>query len=195
MSQGTGRPEGGQGTGPAELDGCTTAPGDSREGYAIQALINECRGCCDTVGKVCVSAAATGSPEKWSHATWWQGTMCTLRPCALHTLAPAALRQTMTSALYTWSAVLGSCASGYARYTRLLLNGTECCTGAKGGWKLAWETMMKELAPQDSSGAYARPDYDFGGKIGTGQFPVQSSRYDPISLGKALPGMLSSTQK
>jgi hypothetical protein len=42
---------------------------------------------------------------------------------------------------------------------------------------------MKELAPQDSDGAYARPDYDFGGKIGTGEFPVQSGRCESSTLG------------
>lgn len=57
-----------------------------------------------------------------------------------------------------------------------------CPVGAKGGWKLAWQTMMKELAPQDASGAYSRPDYDFGGKIGDGEFPVQSGRCETCSL-------------
>ena len=35
------------------------------------------------------------------------------------------------------------------------------CPGAKGGWRLTWQTMMKELAPQTKDGAYARPTYQF----------------------------------
>lgn len=45
--------------------------------------------------------------------------------------------------------------------------------GAKTGWRLAWETMVKELAPQDRSGAYARPAYAFDGQLGSPQFPVR----------------------
>ena len=41
-------------------------------------------------------------------------------------------------------------------------------TGAKGGWRLAWQTMMKELAPQTKDGAYARPSYQFN----TGSMPA-----------------------
>ncbi len=48
------------------------------------------------------------------------------------------------------------------------------CTpaGAKYGWRLAWETMMKELAPQTTDGSYARPTYNLKGVIGSPEFPV-----------------------
>jgi putative glutathione S-transferase len=35
----------------------------------------------------------------------------------------------------------------------------------KEGWKLVWQRMMAELAPQDKSGMYQRPSYDFDGEI------------------------------
>ena len=47
--------------------------------------------------------------------------------------------------------------------------------GAKTGWKLAWQTMMKELAPQTADGSYSRPSYDFQARIGDPQFPVSST--------------------
>ena len=34
-------------------------------------------------------------------------------------------------------------------------------TGAKEGWKLGWQTLVRELAPQDKSGAYVRQSYSF----------------------------------
>ena len=34
-------------------------------------------------------------------------------------------------------------------------------TTARGGLRLAWKAMMRELAPQDPSGAYVRPSYGF----------------------------------
>jgi putative glutathione S-transferase len=48
--------------------------------------------------------------------------------------------------------------------------------GAKAGWKLAWETMMKELAPQNRDGSYARPTYNLKGILGSDEFPVGSQR-------------------
>lgn len=45
-------------------------------------------------------------------------------------------------------------------------------SGAKAGWNLAWQTMVKELAPQDKTGSYNRPGYAFDNKIGSPQFPV-----------------------
>ena len=33
--------------------------------------------------------------------------------------------------------------------------------GAKGAWRTAWVTLMKELAPQSRDGAYERPSYKF----------------------------------
>jgi hypothetical protein len=47
-------------------------------------------------------------------------------------------------------------------------------TGAKTGWRLGWQTMVRELAPQDSGGAYTRPQYSFGGVLGSAEFPVRS---------------------
>lgn len=53
-----------------------------------------------------------------------------------------------------------------------------CCTGAKSGWRLAWETMVRELAPQDQTGNYSRPSYAFDEQIGTAKFPVSDQRRD-----------------
>lgn len=47
-------------------------------------------------------------------------------------------------------------------------------SGAKTGWTFAWETMMKELAPQTKDGSYARPTYNLKGVIGSPEFPVSS---------------------
>lgn len=51
-----------------------------------------------------------------------------------------------------------------------------CCvfffTGVKNGWRFAWQTMMKELAPQTADGSYSRPSYDFQAQIGDANFPV-----------------------
>ena len=38
-------------------------------------------------------------------------------------------------------------------------------TGVKGAWRAAWVTLMRELAPQDASGSYARPEASFTGEI------------------------------
>jgi hypothetical protein len=46
--------------------------------------------------------------------------------------------------------------------------------GAKTGWRLAWETMVRELAPQDSSGSYTRPANAFNERIGSPGFSVRS---------------------
>eukprot|EP00882_Tetradesmus_deserticola_P027826 GHRQ01030955.1.p2 GENE.GHRQ01030955.1~~GHRQ01030955.1.p2 ORF type:complete len:126 (-),score=20.59 GHRQ01030955.1:303-680(-) len=45
--------------------------------------------------------------------------------------------------------------------------------GAKTGWRLAWETMVRELAPQDNSGSYTRPANAFNERIGSPRFPVR----------------------
>jgi putative glutathione S-transferase len=50
--------------------------------------------------------------------------------------------------------------------------------GAKGGWRLAWEVMVRELAPQDKQGAYQRPTYSFSGRIGGADFPVRVGEWD-----------------
>jgi hypothetical protein len=39
---------------------------------------------------------------------------------------------------------------------------------------MAWQTMVKELAPQDKTGSYNRPGYAFDNKIGSPQFPVSA---------------------
>jgi hypothetical protein len=39
----------------------------------------------------------------------------------------------------------------------------------KGGWRFVWQRMMAELAPQDNSGKYKRPKYDFENTIEPGQ--------------------------
>lgn len=45
---------------------------------------------------------------------------------------------------------------------------------------------MKELAPQDAKGGYSRPMYDFDGRIGSAEFPVESGRYH-LYVGNACP--------
>lgn len=35
----------------------------------------------------------------------------------------------------------------------------------KGGWKLIWQRMMAELAPQDKNGQYQRPEYSFDNNL------------------------------
>ncbi|KAF6254341.1 putative glutathione S-transferase [Scenedesmus sp. NREL 46B-D3] len=59
-------------------------------------------------------------------------------------------------------------------------------TGAKAGWRLAWETMVRELAPQDSGGGYTRPANAFNERIGSPRFPVESGRYH-LYVGNACP--------
>lgn len=58
--------------------------------------------------------------------------------------------------------------------------------GVKGGWRFAWQTMMKELAPQTADGSYSRPAYDFQARIGDSNFPVESGRYH-VYVGNACP--------
>lgn len=55
-------------------------------------------------------------------------------------------------------------------------------TGVKNGWKFAWQTMMKELAPQTADGSYSRPSYDFQAKIGDANFPVSSHNQKWITV-------------
>jgi putative glutathione S-transferase len=44
-------------------------------------------------------------------------------------------------------------------------------------WKLVWKRMMAELAPQDKTGQYQRPSYQFTGRIGDSEFPDEAGRY------------------
>ena len=46
--------------------------------------------------------------------------------------------------------------------------------------------MMTELAPQDKTGTYQRPNYNFGGSIGTNKFPIEAGRYQ-LYLGNPCP--------
>ncbi len=52
--------------------------------------------------------------------------------------------------------------------------------GVKEGWRAAWATMVKELAPQSKSGAYKRQSYGFTGRIGDSQFPVSTKVSTPV---------------
>lgn len=45
--------------------------------------------------------------------------------------------------------------------------------GAKTGWRLAWLTLMQELAPQSKDGEFKRPAYTFNDRIGNAAFPVE----------------------
>mmetsp|Transcript_53413 Transcript_53413/g.99456 ORF Transcript_53413/g.99456 Transcript_53413/m.99456 type:complete len:419 (+) Transcript_53413:99-1355(+) len=53
-------------------------------------------------------------------------------------------------------------------------------------WRFVWGRMMAELAPQDKTGAYARPSYAFGGVLGSEAFPAESGRYH-LYLGNPCP--------
>mmetsp|Transcript_1741 Transcript_1741/g.4385 ORF Transcript_1741/g.4385 Transcript_1741/m.4385 type:complete len:426 (+) Transcript_1741:121-1398(+) len=59
-------------------------------------------------------------------------------------------------------------------------------SGVKESWRLAWSLMVKELAPQDRSGAYQRPANTFTGVIGSPQFPDEAGRYH-VYVGNACP--------
>ncbi len=59
-------------------------------------------------------------------------------------------------------------------------------TTVKTGWRMAWATLMRELAPQSKEGDYVRPSYGFKGEIGTSAFPDEPSRYH-LYVGKACP--------
>ena len=51
-------------------------------------------------------------------------------------------------------------------------------TGAKFTWKTTWEAFMRELAPQDTKGAYTRPKNAFADSISDApgaKFPVRAS--------------------
>ena len=58
--------------------------------------------------------------------------------------------------------------------------------GVKTGWRLAWATLMRELAPQSKDGDYVRPSYGFTGEIGTAAFPEEPNRYH-LYAGAACP--------
>eukprot|EP00882_Tetradesmus_deserticola_P014725 GHRQ01015671.1.p1 GENE.GHRQ01015671.1~~GHRQ01015671.1.p1 ORF type:complete len:191 (+),score=38.88 GHRQ01015671.1:145-717(+) len=71
-------------------------------------------------------------------------------------------------------------------WTSMLVPQGALVTGAKTGWRLAWETMVRELAPQDNSGSYTRPANAFNERIGSPRFPVESGRYH-LYVGNACP--------
>ena len=58
--------------------------------------------------------------------------------------------------------------------------------GVKTAWRLAWTTLMRELAPQSKDGDYVRPSYGFTGEIGTEAFPEEPNRYH-LYAGAACP--------
>ena len=73
--------------------------------------------------------------------------------------------------------------------------------GVKEGWRLAWQLMVKELAPQDKSGTYVRQSYAFTSKIGDPGLPVgyqlpQPSQKLPGPAGRLLvaPAIKTTTQ-
>lgn len=63
--------------------------------------------------------------------------------------------------------------------------------GVKNGWRFAWQTMMKELAPQTADGSYSRPSYDFQARIGDSNFPVSHCRHDSLKLMASMPPCMS----
>ncbi|KAK9805972.1 hypothetical protein WJX73_010019 [Symbiochloris irregularis] len=75
---------------------------------------------------------------------------------------------------------------GLLEWTGTLIPQSLLVKGAKGGWRLAWQTMMKELAPQTADGAYARPSYQFNSGQLTQQLREDSGRYH-IYVGNACP--------
>lgn len=61
--------------------------------------------------------------------------------------------------------------------------------GVKTGWKFAWTTLMRELAPQSKDGSYVRPKYTFQERISNqagANFPDEPGRYH-LYAGKACP--------
>ncbi|KAL6755645.1 putative glutathione S-transferase [Haematococcus lacustris] len=71
-------------------------------------------------------------------------------------------------------------------WTNKLLPQSTVVSVVKQGWRLAWQIMVRELAPQSKDGAYKRPSYKFTGRIGTPEFPAESGRYH-VYLGNACP--------
>ena len=47
--------------------------------------------------------------------------------------------------------------------------------------------MMTELAPQDKTGNYQRPKYNFGKTIGDNQFPVEGGGRYHVYVGNPCP--------
>ena len=56
--------------------------------------------------------------------------------------------------------------------------------GVKTGWRLAWRTLMSELAPQSKDGEYVRPSYAFKGEIGTAVLPKAKAAW--MQIGRAI---------
>ncbi|KAG2423393.1 hypothetical protein HXX76_015358 [Chlamydomonas incerta] len=71
-------------------------------------------------------------------------------------------------------------------WTNQVLPQGQLVSGVKEGWKMAWTAMMREMAPQSKDGAYTRPAYSFGGRLGEAQFPAEAGRYH-LYLGNACP--------
>ncbi|KAK9916212.1 hypothetical protein WJX75_000127 [Coccomyxa subellipsoidea] len=75
---------------------------------------------------------------------------------------------------------------GLLEWTGKVISQGTLVKGAKMGWHFAWETMMKELAPQTKDGSYARPTYKLKGVIGSPEFPAETGRYH-LYVGNACP--------
>ncbi|BDA40825.1 Glutathione S-transferase omega-like 2 [Coccomyxa sp. Obi] len=75
---------------------------------------------------------------------------------------------------------------GLLEWTGKIISQGTLVKGAKTGWNFAWETMMKELAPQTKDGSYARPTYNLKGVIGSPEFPAETARYH-LYVGNACP--------
>uniref|UniRef100_A0A7S0WJ40 GST C-terminal domain-containing protein n=1 Tax=Chlamydomonas leiostraca TaxID=1034604 RepID=A0A7S0WJ40_9CHLO len=71
-------------------------------------------------------------------------------------------------------------------WSNKVLPQSQLVAGVKTGWRFAWQTMVKELAPQSKDGAYKRPSYKFTGRVGDAQFPAESGRYH-LYAGNACP--------
>eukprot|EP00199_Chlamydomonas_sp_CCMP681_P002098 CAMPEP_0119108678 /NCGR_PEP_ID=MMETSP1180-20130426/15599_1 /TAXON_ID=3052 ORGANISM="Chlamydomonas cf sp, Strain CCMP681" /NCGR_SAMPLE_ID=MMETSP1180 /ASSEMBLY_ACC=CAM_ASM_000741 /LENGTH=403 /DNA_ID=CAMNT_0007094323 /DNA_START=93 /DNA_END=1304 /DNA_ORIENTATION=- len=73
-------------------------------------------------------------------------------------------------------------------WTGKLLPQSLLVSGVKESWRLAWQTLVKELAPQDKTGAYVRPSYamELKGHAGDAKYPAESGRYH-VYVGNACP--------
>jgi len=60
-------------------------------------------------------------------------------------------------------------------------------SAARAGWRLAWQTMVRELAPQRKDGAYVRPGYAFSARVGSASHPAVSGGRYALYAGNACP--------
>ncbi|GFR42702.1 hypothetical protein Agub_g3625, partial [Astrephomene gubernaculifera] len=71
-------------------------------------------------------------------------------------------------------------------WTNGMLPQGQLVSGVQAGWRLTWQAMVRELAPQSRGGAYSRPQYSFSGVVGQPGWPSESARYH-LYLGNACP--------